>query len=359
MRNDSLFRRNLLIIAVAHVLLIGGLFLSGVFSSKKQENVAWLDSEGDVAAAAQKKDATEAETTPDKPDESTPEPTPMKDKEPENNNVAPSEITLSSPTPEPTATPTPTPRPTPRQTPTPTPTPKPTPTATPKPTPKPTPKQTPTPKRTPKPTPKPSITPKKKKSPTPSPSPKKSASPKPSAKSEDTDDTGTDEPKTTATPKHHHKDEEGTDDGGESKEHGDSASASSPSGTHGKEGKGKTPGNGKGEGSGKGPGSPGGGASETAEIGWYCGAIHDKFYSQWVQPSSLLQAGEKLSAVVKITIQRDGRVTDATLSRSSGNAIMDESVMAAAKHVIQLAPLPAAIKDDSLVVPIELELNSN
>jgi len=72
-----------------------------------------------------------------------------------------------------------------------------------------------------------------------------------------------------------------------------------------------------------------------------------------------VQNGEKLSATVKITIQRDGRVTDATLSRSSGNAIMDESVMTAAKHITQLAPLPSAIKDDSQVVPIELELNSN
>ena len=62
---------------------------------------------------------------------------------------------------------------------------------------------------------------------------------------------------------------------------------------------------------------------------------------------------------MKIRIEKDGHVSNATREKSSGNAIMDESVMTAAKSVTQIDPLPAAIDDSFYDVPIEFELNSN
>lgn len=87
--------------------------------------------------------------------------------------------------------------------------------------------------------------------------------------------------------------------------------------------------------------------------------IHDRFYSQWQRPTSVLNGDEKLTAVVKIRIERDGRISDVTLSRPSGNQLMDASVMDAARRVSTIDPLPKAIRDDFYIVPIEFELTQN
>ena len=47
--------------------------------------------------------------------------------------------------------------------------------------------------------------------------------------------------------------------------------------------------------------------------------------------------------VVKFTIQRDGRITDVTLTRSSGFAAHDMNAQRALVRTRQLAPLPGAV----------------
>lgn len=81
--------------------------------------------------------------------------------------------------------------------------------------------------------------------------------------------------------------------------------------------------------------------------------IKKRFTSQWVQPAGI--AGD-ISTVVKIRIEKDGHISDVSLAQSSGNAIMDDSVLSAAKGVTQVDPLPAAIKDSFYIVPIEFDL---
>ena len=113
---------------------------------------------------------------------------------------------------------------------------------------------------------------------------------------------------------------------------------------------GKHPGNG--EGNGNGPGKEGG---SKDQINWYLAMIQDRFYSRWQRPV----LGEQLSTVVKIRIQKDGHISAVSLEKSSGNAIMDESAMTAAKSVPQIDPLPAAIQDSFYDVPIEFKLTSD
>ncbi len=84
--------------------------------------------------------------------------------------------------------------------------------------------------------------------------------------------------------------------------------------------------------------------------------IHDKFYSHWQRPTSVVRTAEKITAVVKVRIEKDGRISNVTLTRSSGNVVMDDSVVAAAKLVTRIDPLPAAIGDSFYDVPIEFEL---
>jgi TonB family protein len=192
------------------------------------------------------------------------------------------------------------PSPTPTPTPTATTPPKPSPTATPKPSPKPTPK--PTPKESPKKSVEPKATPK--------PSPKKSPD---------------DSEKKSATPKK------------------ESSTSSNPS-------PGKTESPGKGSGS---------GSTQASELAWYGTMLHDRFHKAWEQPTSIVATGAKMSTIVKIRIEKDGRVSKFTIVKPSGNVVVDESVTAIAQRVTQVDPLPEGLtKGAYYEVKIDFELNA-
>jgi TonB family protein len=182
--------------------------------------------------------------------------------------------------------------------------PSPTPTARPKPSPTPTPKDSPrpTPKSTPKATPKKSAEPK--------------ATPKPSEKKE--------EKKSTI----------------EKKDSSTSANQSSD----------------KPEKSDKGSGSSN---AQPSELAWYGTMLHDRFHKAWEQPKSVVATGAKMSSIVKIRIEKDGRVSKFTIVKPSGNVVMDESVSAIAKRVTQVDPLPEGLTPKSYYeVKIDFELNA-
>src|SRR5437588_10297072 len=65
-------------------------------------------------------------------------------------------------------------------------------------------------------------------------------------------------------------------------------------------------------GSGK-PGSTGkvshaGGGTSASEFGWYGNMLHDRFYSAWIQPTTHMPTGAKISTLVKVRIEKDGHV---------------------------------------------------
>ena len=280
--NDRYFRRNLILIAGFHVLLLLAIFFYARREIKKpMGDVVWLDP-GAFAAAV-----------PEMVPESTPEPTPQ-----------------ATPEPTPEATPEPTPELTrepiedtiPLNTPTPTPTPKATPKTTPKPSPKPTPKATP--KSTPKATPK--------------------ATPKEGPK---------------ATPKAKAEDQ------GESEEKDSSASKSQKS-----EGTGSAK-------KGSGSAAKSGGVGEASNFGWYHELIHDRFYSQWDQPTSIFDHDKSFICTVQIRIEKGGEISNVKILKSSGNVVMDESVLAAGRRVMQIDPLPSGLgSGGSYTVNINFEL---
>lgn len=225
-------------------------------------------------------------------------------------NTAPEEVPRKDPekSPLPDGTPlpgvipipTPTPAPTAKPTPTPEPTPKPTPKATPKPTPKATPKRSPTPKSPPKPTPK--------------------ASPKPTPKA-------TPKATPTGTPK--------------------PDPADKPAGNSG---------NAAAESSGQGTGRSGAGTGPASDSGYYLNLIHDRFYGQWDQPTSIFDPENRFVTTVRIRIERDGRISQASIVRPSGNPVMDESVKAALGRVKQIDPLPSGLGGAYYEIQINFEL---
>jgi periplasmic protein TonB len=125
--------------------------------------------------------------------------------------------------------------------------------------------------------------------------------------------------------------------------------AKADSASHSKSGQGESAGKSAGTGSG----------SSASEFGWYGDMLHDRFYSAWIQPTTNVPSGTKISTLVSVRIEKDGRVSKFEIAKPSGNATVNESVAAVAKQVSQVDPPPTGlIKGDHYDVKINFELNT-
>jgi len=103
-----------------------------------------------------------------------------------------------------------------------------------------------------------------------------------------------------------------------------------------------------------------GSGSSASEFAWYGNMLHDRFYSAWIQPTSNVPAGARISTLVRVRIEKDGRVSKFEITKPSGNAVVNESVAAVAKQVNEVDSPPAAlIKGDHYDVKINFELNTS
>jgi TonB family protein len=101
------------------------------------------------------------------------------------------------------------------------------------------------------------------------------------------------------------------------------------------------------------------GGSSGSEFGWYGNMLHDRFYSAWIQPTTNVPSGTKISTLVNVRIEKDGRVSRFEIAKPSENATVNESVAAVAKQVSQVDPPPTGlIKGDHYDVKINFELNT-
>ena len=100
------------------------------------------------------------------------------------------------------------------------------------------------------------------------------------------------------------------------------------------------------------------GTARSSEFSWYGKMLHDRFFSEWIQPTTSVAVGAKMSALVRIRIERDGRISKFTIVRPSGNVVVDESVAALATRVTQVDPLPKGLVSGAYYeVNINFELN--
>jgi len=184
------------------------------------------------------------------------------------------------------------------------------------------------PKPTATPTPKPKVTPK----PIPKPTPKKTLVAKASAK-----------PPAKAKPSPAKSSE---------KSPKNEKSLTAKTGTASQSGSGKTGSTGTG-------GSAGGGSS-ASEFGWYGHMLHDRFYSAWIQPTTNVATGTKISTLVKVRIEKDGRVSKFEIIKPSENVVVNESVATIGKRVSEVDPPPAGLASgDHYDVKINFELNTD
>jgi outer membrane biosynthesis protein TonB len=117
---------------------------------------------------------------------------------------------------------------------------------------------------------------------------------------------------------------------------------------------------GSGKTSSAGKGGSAGGGSSSSEFGWYGNMLHDRFYSAWIQPTSSVPTGAKISTLVKLRIEQDGRVSKFEIIKPSENVVVNESVAAIAKRVNEVdAPPAGLIKGDHYDVKINFELSTD
>lgn len=105
-----------------------------------------------------------------------------------------------------------------------------------------------------------------------------------------------------------------------------------------------------------GSGGQGSGPGGVSQVKSYSRMLHDRFYKEWVQPTSVVAAGTKMSALVRIRIEKDGRVTGFNIVRPSGNVLVDDSVAAVGRRVTQVDPLPAGLSGSHYEVKMNFEL---
>jgi TonB family protein len=318
MSNPRHFWRNVGLIGLAHAIAVVGVIRWNAGGKTiPRENVVWLT--GDTGSGgggaipqpmASRDVATDSEPTPIPSTAADDEPSPVA-------LAAKSEIELPAPTATPTPTPIATPRPVPKEA------------ATPmfkaQPKPSPRPPRKPRPKPTPRPTPKP----------TPKPKPRKTilakASPRPTPPEIDESDRE------------------------EAREEPVSSSPAEPSRADGSSS--DTTATSAATGSGPGPGH-GRGAARNSELAAFSRMLHDRLYSEWSQPTTAISSGAKISTLVRLRIEKDGRLSKFEIIKSSGNVMIDESVAAIGKHVTQVDPPPPALRSSGHYdVKINFELN--
>jgi outer membrane biosynthesis protein TonB len=103
-----------------------------------------------------------------------------------------------------------------------------------------------------------------------------------------------------------------------------------------------------------------GGGSNASEFGWYGDMLHDRLYSAWVQPTTTVASGTKISTLVKVRIEKDGHVSKFEIIKPSENVVVNESVAAIAKRVTEVdSPPTGLVKGDHYDVKINFELNTS
>jgi TonB family protein len=83
--------------------------------------------------------------------------------------------------------------------------------------------------------------------------------------------------------------------------------------------------------------------------------VHDKMYEAW--DNSIAMNDRNLLSVVTIRVARDGNIVSVTLKRSSGNKVMDNSALAAARKVQMLEPPPEAlVKGSAAEISVDFQM---
>ena len=318
MRNRGHFWRNVTLIGLAHVIAVIGLIRwNASAKSTKPEPIVWVTGDALEGGAGLSSYAPTPAVVPS-PMTAEPTGTPIVTPDEAEPILASTKSEIELPAATPTDTPTPAVKPAatpffkvqPKASPRPPrkPRPKPTPQPTPKPTPKPKPRKTLLAKASPRPTP---------------------VDPEEEADDAQSADAASSTPAEKSEAPNEQPDQPGNGSAGKSSDAGGS-------------------GNGRGK-----------GVAGNSELSAYSRMLHDRLYSEWDQPTTPVSSAGKISTVVRVRIEKNGKISHFEIVKPSGNVMIDESVQAIGKHVTQVDPLPPSLRRSGHYdVKINFELNS-
>jgi TonB family protein len=99
-----------------------------------------------------------------------------------------------------------------------------------------------------------------------------------------------------------------------------------------------------------------GGVGQGSPFWSYYLRVHDVMYEAWDQPGKAVDFDKKLVTTVLLRVARDGRIDGVRLAHSSGNQLMDDSVLSAAHRVPRLDPLPEGLGGDFAEISVNFRL---
>ena len=79
-------------------------------------------------------------------------------------------------------------------------------------------------------------------------------------------------------------------------------------------------------------------------------------YEAWEQPGKSADIDKKLVTTILLRVARDGRIDGVKLQHSSGNELMDNSALSAARSVPKLDPLPEGLGGDFAEISVNFRL---
>jgi TonB family protein len=92
----------------------------------------------------------------------------------------------------------------------------------------------------------------------------------------------------------------------------------------------------------------GSGSGEGTVDSWYVRQVEQRIGQNWLQ-TSLGQLARRVDAVASFSVQRDGRITDIRLEKSSGVSSVDLAVQRAIQASTPLPPLPYELRNRTVV----------
>jgi len=97
------------------------------------------------------------------------------------------------------------------------------------------------------------------------------------------------------------------------------------------------------------------GSGSYLDVGDFCCPEYIQTMVQRIRSAWNQNQGNKGICVVKVTIQRDGRLTDVEVERSTGDPVLDRAARSAVVSTRQLPPLPAQYPNPTLGVHLTFE----
>ena len=88
---------------------------------------------------------------------------------------------------------------------------------------------------------------------------------------------------------------------------------------------------------------------------YYLTILQNRIQGNWNPPYQTSTSQEKMSAIIKFQVQRNGRIENVSLERSSGRYLFDQAAQRAVYSANPLPPLPDEFRSDHLLVHIEFE----